>query len=65
MGNERHVKIDNQGQQSVAKKAFWLAGASRFERYAATQAGLNRIEGDVSKNDQTDRTLGAKIPDRN
>jgi hypothetical protein len=38
---------------------------ARFANYAATQAGGDGIEGDVSKPDKTeDEKLGAQMPDR-
>jgi len=40
-------------------------GVSRFEKFAATQAAGDGIEGDVLKSDKTiDEKLGANMPDR-
>jgi hypothetical protein len=40
-------------------------GVSRFERFAATQAAGDRVEGDVLKPDKTvDEKLGADMADR-
>jgi hypothetical protein len=42
-----------------------LVGATRFEKFAATQAAGDGIEGDVAQKDKTeDQKLGAQMADR-
>jgi hypothetical protein len=54
-----------QQHKAAAKDTPALVGASRFEKFAATQAAGDGIEGDVAKKDKTeDEKLGAQMADR-
>jgi hypothetical protein len=49
----------------AAIKQGALKGASRYEKFAATQAAGNGIEGDVQKPNKTDEEkLGTQMTDR-
>jgi hypothetical protein len=51
--------------QTATKRPPDTTGASRYEKYAATQAAANGIEGDVQQKDKTDEEkLGAQMADR-
>jgi hypothetical protein len=54
-----------QQRKAAAKDAPAQVGASRFEKFAVTQAAGDGIEGDVAKQDKTeDEKLGAQMADR-
>jgi hypothetical protein len=65
MEHEKNPNSDKQAAKPVQKDPSALARASRLEKYAATQAGGDGIEGDVRKRHKTDaEKLGAQMPDR-
>lgn len=52
-------------QSKPPKTASPAQGASRFEKFAATQAAGDGVQGDTLKKDKTvDEELGAKMADR-
>ena len=57
---------DGQGQPSQSKQGQPTnQGASRFEKFAATQAAGDGVQGDAKKPDKTiDEKLGANMADR-
>jgi hypothetical protein len=63
---EATVNADRQGPSLQSKHGQpALHGASRFERFAATQAAGDGIEGDILKRDKTvEEKLGANMADR-
>jgi hypothetical protein len=62
MANSKNSK-DSSGKEGSSKDA--LAGASKYEKFAATQAAGDGIEGDVKKKRKTeDEKLGAQMADR-
>jgi hypothetical protein len=65
MNREKTQTIDSQAAKQISPVASVLSGASRFEKYATTQAAGDGIEGDVRKKHKTqDENLGAQMPDR-
>jgi hypothetical protein len=65
MAQKKVLKIDEQVSKPPPKETSALAGASRFEKYATTQAAGDGIEGDLRKKDKTpDEKIGAQMPDR-
>jgi hypothetical protein len=62
--NERSSQ-DQSVQEAKAHPATQKSGVSRFEKFAATQAAGDGIEGEVLKPDKTvDEKLGANMADR-
>jgi hypothetical protein len=66
---EATAKAGNTDPQSPPRESQHgqptLQGVSRFERFAATQAAGDGVEGDVLKSDKTlDEKLGAHMADR-
>ena len=66
---EATAKAGNTDPQSTPRESQHgqptLQGVSRFERFAATQAAGDGVEGDVLKSDKTlDEKLGAHMADR-
>jgi hypothetical protein len=63
--NDKNQPSTPEATQTATKNAPDVAGASRYEKYAATQAAGNGIEGDIQKKDKTDaEKLGTQMTDR-
>jgi hypothetical protein len=63
--NDKKQRSAPDATQTATQNAPDVAGASRYEKYAATQAAGNGVEGDVQKKDKTDaEKLGTQMTDR-